>query len=354
VLSAPPARKPDRLRIGVYGTGRWANGTHIPILRRLDAVDLVALCDVDHRALTETAARWGIDARHTYDDGHEMVDAEDLDVLFSCVPAYARTDVEVAAVRRGIHLFSEKPQALDLSVAFAIDAAVRRAGVISTVGFRERYRPMFHAVRDLLAGKDVVHVRFTALRPLPTASPRSTSWWDDEARSGGPMLDWGVHAVDYARFLTGLDVTAAQAFYTPRTDARASLAAAFNLRFANAGSMTLTFVNALPSPRPTHPVPVFQIYYRGGVVALYRAGRCQWRCVHHHAGRVDAWDEAFDPWFAQDRVFIDAVRTGDAAPLRNDYHDGLFSLAPVLAGWTSAQRDGVTVAIAAFMDAARA
>jgi hypothetical protein len=89
-------------------------------------------------------------------------------------------------------------------------------------------------------------------------------------------------------------------------------------------------------------------------VALYREGRCQWRCVHHHAGRVDAWDEVFDPWFAQDRVFIEAVRSGDAAPLRNDYHDGLFSLAPVLAGWTSARRDGVTVAIAAFMDAARA
>jgi predicted dehydrogenase len=344
----------DQLRIGVYGTGRWANSTHIPNLRRLDAVELVALCDVDDRARSETAARWGIDARHTYDDGHEMVDAEDLDVLFSCVPAYSRTDVEVAAARRGVHLFSEKPQALDLSVAFTIDAAVRRSGVVSTVGFRERYRPMFCTVRDLLAGKDVVHVRFTALRRPSTASQDSTSWWDDEVKSGGPMLDWGVHAVDYARFLSGLDVTAVQAFYTRRADARASLAASFNLRFSNAGSMTLTFINALPSNRAPRPVPVFQIYYRGGVVELYREGRCQWRCVHYHERRVDVWDEDFDPWFEQDRVFIDAVRTGDAAQLRNDYHDGLLSLAPVLAGWESARTNGTMLVIDAFMDAARA
>jgi predicted dehydrogenase len=31
------------------------------------------------------------------------------------------------------------------------------------------------------------------------------------ARAGGPMFDWGCHAVDYSRFITGLDVVAAQA-----------------------------------------------------------------------------------------------------------------------------------------------
>ena len=35
----------------------------------------------------------------------------------------------------------------------------------------------------------------------------------------------------------------------------------------------------------------------------------------------------------------------------NDYHDGLFSLAPVLAGWESARRQGECMDVAAFMEA---
>ena len=59
--------------------------------------------------------------------------------------------------------------------------------------------------------------------------------------------------------------------------------------------------------------------------------------------------EEFDPWFEQDRVFIEAVRTGNRALLLNDYADGLYSLAPVLAGWESARRGGKLIAVAAFM-----
>ena len=42
-------------------------------------------------------------------------------------------------------------------------------------------------------------------------------------------------------------------------------------------------------------------------------------------------------------LFIEAIRTGDAGLLRNDYHDGLYSLGPVLAGWESARRGGATL-----------
>ena len=60
--------------------------------------------------------------------------------------------------------------------------------------------------------------------------------------------------------------------------------------------------------------------------------------------------EEFDPWFEQDRIFVEAVRTSDASLLLNDYHDGLFSLAPVLAGWESARRNGECIYVPAFME----
>ena len=48
------------VRVGVYGTGSWANRTHIPNLLELDGVELVALCDIDAEARAATADKFGI------------------------------------------------------------------------------------------------------------------------------------------------------------------------------------------------------------------------------------------------------------------------------------------------------
>ena len=60
--------------------------------------------------------------------------------------------------------------------------------------------------------------------------------------------------------------------------------------------------------------------------------------------------DEFDPWLEQDSTFIRAVQTGDGSILQSDYHDGLFSLAPVLAGWESARCQGACIDIEAFMN----
>ena len=61
--------------------------------------------------------------------------------------------------------------------------------------------------------------------------------------------------------------------------------------------------------------------------------------------------EEFDPWFEQDRIFIEAVRSGDGSGILNDYNDGLKSLAPVLAAWESSRRGGECIDVPAFMEA---
>ena len=58
--------------------------------------------------------------------------------------------------------------------------------------------------------------------------------------------------------------------------------------------------------------------------------------------------EDFAPWFEQDRVFVEAVLSGDRSLILNDYADGLLSLAPVLAGWESARRGGELIGVGEF------
>ncbi|MEW6753184.1 MAG: Gfo/Idh/MocA family oxidoreductase, partial [Candidatus Latescibacterota bacterium] len=334
------------LRVGVYGTGTWACRTHIPNLQRLQGVAVAALSDADPERLQAAAAQFGV--QRTYADAHEMLDREELDILFSVVPAFARTDVEAEAAGRGVHLFSEKPQALTMAVARRIDEAVRRAGVLSTVCFRERYRPLFQQARRLLAGRKVVHVRFQMAGGLPlrqsdVPAGQEDQWHYRMDQAGGPAFDWGVHAVDYVRFMTGLDVEQAQAFYHHPAEFNRPLSCSFSFQLGGGATMTMTFVSAAPLPSPAEPP--FTVFCEGGHLALWMYDRIA------VDGQVVYRADEFDPWFEQDRVFVEAVRSGDPSGILNDYHDGLFSLAPVLAGWESARGGGTLIHVPTYMAA---
>ncbi|MCC7261272.1 MAG: Gfo/Idh/MocA family oxidoreductase [Candidatus Latescibacteria bacterium] len=335
------AKRPT-LRVGIYGAGNWANATHIPNLLGLGGVEVAAICDRNLEAARATAARFGIAG--VYEDGHQMLAQVELDALFSVVPAFARSGVEEAAAARGVHLFSEKPQALNMETARRIDAAIRRAGVLSTVCFRERYRPIFQEARRRLQGKQVAHIRFQSIGGLPPlAAQAGDSWWHQLDKSGGAAFDWGVHAVDYARFVSGLEIARAQAFYTEAAAYALPLSYSFNFQLSNGGTMSMNFVAATPAAPPGEARFVF--FFEGGYLAIhgYEYLEVNGEKVYHAA--------EFNPWYEQDRCFIEAIRTGDASLLLNDYHDGLFSLGPVLAGWQSARQGGACLDVSAFMKA---
>ena len=323
------------LRVGVYGAGNFANTQHLPNLTRIGGVRVVAVCDIDAQAARDTAARFDIPGVHT--DGMAMLDQESLDALWSIVPAGARGDVEAAAAERGIHLFSEKPQATEMRTARRIDAAIRRGRVLSTVCFRERYRPIFQEAKRLLEDKEVVHIRFQSFRDLPA---RDTS--DPYIRSyGAAFFDWGPHAVDYCRFMSGLDIKTAQAFMTDRPPYRTPVSASFNFAMINGATMTMTFVCGYRGSPANEPY--FLICFEGGYLGVHGYERIEMN------GRTVYEAEDFNPWFELDRRFCEAVRTGDGSALLNDYHDGLYTLAPLLAGWESARRGGEPIDVAEFM-----
>jgi predicted dehydrogenase len=332
------------VRVGIFGCGGWARRTHIPNLINIEGAEVVAVCDLHGDAAQQSAADFGIG--RSYDDGYRMVEEEPLDALFSCVPAFARTGVEIAAVRRGIHLFSEKPQSTSMSVARSISEAVTESGVLSTVCFRERYRPLFQEARRRLSDKRVVHACFQSLGGYPEEKRRrppgegGREWGHWMAKAGGSPFDWGVHAVDYLRFMTGLDVTVSQAFYHHPPHLAKPLSASFHLVFDSGATASLSFISA--SDTAPADEPWFTIYYEGGDLSLYRYDRIE------ENGEVVYEADEFDPWLEQDSVFVDAVRTQDGAGLLNDYADGLKSLAPILAGWSSALRGGHAVDVAAF------
>ena len=169
------------VKVGIYGAGNHARNNHLLNLTRLEDVEVVAVCDIVVENPRQAAADFGISSIYT--DGHEMIKNESLDTLWSTVVAAAReAGVEVAAAEKGIHIFIEKPQAMDMGIAYRIDDAIRRSGVFSTVCFRERYRPIFQEAKRLLQDKKIVHIRFQ----MNIGSTRTL------AERGGTTLGWRI------------------------------------------------------------------------------------------------------------------------------------------------------------------
>ena len=329
------------VKVGIYGAGGHARNNHLLNLTQLEDVEVVAVCDIVEQNAHQAAVDFGIS--RIYTDGHEMVKNEPLDALWSTVVATAREEgVEVAAAEKGIHLFIEKPQAMNMRIAYRIDDAIRDSGVFSTVCFRERYRPIFQEAKRLLQDKKIVHIRFQMISDLPVQLPEGeTPRWDGALELRAPFFGWGPHALDYCRYMSGLDMIRAQAFFHHPEQYEAPLSSSFNFTMSNGATMTMTFLSA--SPGQPAAEPYFLFYYQGGYLGVHN-----YSYIDMNGERVFTAQD-FNPWLEEDCVFVEAIRTGDGSAILNDYHDGLYTLAPLLAGWESARRAGEPVDVPAFM-----
>ena len=117
-----PANTP--VRLGLIGLGRIAFAQHLPALRRVPGLRVVALCDSDAQHLTRAAALCPGAAQ--YADYRALLAHPHLEAVGILTPPQAHAEIALAALDAGLHALIEKPLAtsLDESVALVARAAV--------------------------------------------------------------------------------------------------------------------------------------------------------------------------------------------------------------------------------------
>ena len=192
-----------RLRVGCVGTGFIA-GEHLRALAGFDDVEVVAVADTVPERAQQAADRYG---GRPYGDGLALLEAEDLDAVWLCVPPFAHGSLESAAVDRGIPFFVEKPLAMDLSIARTVADQVAASGLTTAVGYHWRHLNVVQRAADLLADAPAQLVTGYWLDKTP-----GVSWWPQRAYSGSQVIEQTTHIFDLARVLAGevLSVAAAE------------------------------------------------------------------------------------------------------------------------------------------------
>jgi predicted dehydrogenase len=190
------------LRVGVIGLG-WAGQQHMAAYDALENVELVAIAGMEDVPRAELAKQFGV--KHAYGDWNELVAAGGLDAVSVAVPTFLHSPISIAALEAGIHVLCEKPIARDGSEAESMVAAARASGRVLEIAFNHRRRGDIEALKAAVDAGAIgrpYHARASWMRR--SGIPALGSWFTNrEQAGGGPLIDLGVHVLDFALHLLG-------------------------------------------------------------------------------------------------------------------------------------------------------
>ena len=315
------------LKAGFIGTG-GISGKHLNAMAAMkDKVEITALCDVSEEAARARAEQFG---GSVYTDYKKMLDAEDLDIAFICVPPDSHADMEVCCAEKGLHILVEKPVNLYLEDAIKANEAIKKAGVVTSVGYLAGYNNADRALKKFLADKTIGMIVSERWGGVPGGE---NHWWRVMDRSGGMLHEQATHQLNTMRYYAG-DVVevykkSALRVNTDLPNHTVPDCEVVTLVFKSGAigyiTTTCTLINGGGSGR-------MDIIIEGHI--RLQPGNNGVKVLPEGAATIEV-DDA--PVLDLDQSFIEAILTGDRSLVTDDYENGLKTTAITLAANKSAK-----------------
>ncbi len=189
------------IRIGIVGAGKMGL-SHFAIANAHPKATVVAVCDTSRYVLSvlKKFARVA-----TYRDFEAMIDDAGLDAIIVATPTATHYRCTELALRRGLHVFVEKPLTLSPFESRALADLTEERRRVNQVGFHNRFIGTFREARRLVhAGAlgTVTHVRGSAFGPA-VVEAQATTWRSRRSEGGGCLSDYACHVIDLMKFVVG-------------------------------------------------------------------------------------------------------------------------------------------------------
>lgn len=310
------------VELGFIGAGGIARA-HLSNLSQIDDVTVRAVSDVDKERAEEAAAQWGATP---YTHCSEMLEKEDLDAVYVCLPPAMHGSLEIGLADLGLSFYIEKPLHLDLIVATEVERMTLENGLITSVGYQLRYSDAVQAARDYLADRQLTLAQGFYIGGLP-----GVAWWRQKKLSGGQVVEQSTHVYDLLRYLAGEVETV---FATASTGAMSDIE---NYDLEDASVATLEFSNGAIGYVVTSCVLTdggqrhIGLRFDGRNFTAKLTGDTL-DIADSEEQRTESFPEPPGGWLGRaDRAFIEAVRSGDGSAILSDYSDSLRTFALTLA-----------------------
>ena len=174
-----------------------------------------------------------------------MLDDPDIDAVSIVTMWDQHTDIAVAALKAGKHVFLEKPITSTVADAKKIIAASKKAKGILQVGHICRFNPRYRAAKEAIAaGRIGKIVSLSSRRNIPAA------WTPTILNKIGPIVGDAIHDTDLMLWFTGDRVVSAYAQTVDVRGLKHPDIAQTMYRFAGGATATLETVWCMPEKTP--------------------------------------------------------------------------------------------------------
>src|SRR5713226_651182 len=182
------------LRVGLIGAGANTKLRHIPGLRALADVEIVAVCNRRPESTAAAACEHGIP--RTHERWEHLVADPAIDALVIGTWPYLHCAITLAALEAGKHVLTEARMSLNAAEAHDMLATARRYPKLVTQIVPSPYGLKGHDVmKELIQSGylgDLREVRVYSLSDTLADQAAPLSWRQDAALSGYNMLNLGI------------------------------------------------------------------------------------------------------------------------------------------------------------------
>ncbi|MEH7117322.1 Gfo/Idh/MocA family oxidoreductase [Neobacillus vireti] len=298
------------MKVGFVGTG-WFTKTHARILGEMNGVDVTAFCGTSMEKAEKEARNWSNATGYT--NIEEMLDKQKLDAVYICVPPHSHGAIEYALIERNIPFFVEKPLAMN-EEPNEIARKIAEKGLITSVGYHWRYKDTTKKALSLLKDHQVGMALGYWMGNMPMVP-----WWRDVQKSGGQFVEQTTHIVDLLRYSCGEIKEVYAAFNNQIMQGMVE-----GTTVPDVGSVTLKLENGIIATvsntciLPNSSKVGLDIYTDKGVIEL---SNDLLRLAE--GNKVEEFKEETNPYLEENRIFLQAVQSGDSSNILSTYQDAL-------------------------------
>ena len=188
----------DRIvKIGIIGCGGIANGKHMPSLKKIKNVQMVAFCDIIEERAVKAAEEYGVEGAKVYTDYKELLKDRDIEVVHVCTPNRSHAFISIDAMVAGKHEMCEKPMAKTYKEAKEMLDGSERTGMKLTIGYQSRWRADSLYLKKMCEDGELGEIYYgKAIALRRRAVPTWGVFLNEYEQGGGPLIDIGTHALD--------------------------------------------------------------------------------------------------------------------------------------------------------------
>ena len=183
------------LRIGILGAARIADDGIIDPSKVLGH-RVVAVAARDRGRAEAFAAERGITRVH--DDYAGVIADPEVDVVYNALVNSLHAEWNIAALRAGKFVLSEKPLASNAIETRAVRDVARKTGSTIVEGFHYLHHPVNIALRDLVTSGELGAIQRVEIVLAIPGPPDSDPRWSLEL-AGGATMDLGCYVLSAAR-----------------------------------------------------------------------------------------------------------------------------------------------------------